>query len=279
MTTQSAFMLLLLLSTSPAALADPTVAASPSLGGIALGSALPAVIRTAGIPAAVLTTDVGHVFTWENVKTGKMRLTFDDDGVVRMIDDLPAQGRNPNFIVQATPPQVVTFGELSIAQSDSKLSSLADFSGTGKFPDTGDQAAFRTYKLAPATELVLLFDANQLLREAILGQRASLARNGLLPGAAETKGPQYAAPVLKHQGSSDYPRTAHEGDAILRINVDKKGAVENVVVVVSSGDPSLDTAAVAAAKQDVFTPARLDNIPVSAFVFHKEAFRILPPSH
>ncbi len=264
---------------NPAMAADSPAAAVPALGGIALGSTLPAVVRVAGLPSTVVTTDVGHVFTWVSARTGQMRLTFDDDGVVRVIDDLPIQSRKPTFMVQTEPPQVVTFGELSIEQSEAKLSALADFSGVGKFPDTGAEAAFRAYKLAPTTELVLLFDDNHILREAILGQRAQLAHNGLLPGAPEAKGPQYAAPVLRHQGSSDYPPSAREGDAILRIAVDKKGGVGNVTVVVSSGDARLDSAAVTAAKQDLFTPARLNNIPVSAFVFHKEEFRILPPSH
>ncbi|MBC5829440.1 MAG: TonB family protein [Candidatus Eremiobacteraeota bacterium] len=258
---------------------DSHAAAIPSLGAIPLGYTLPAVVRVAGLPSTVLTTDVGHVFTWSNPRTGKMRLTFDDDGVVRMIDDLPTHDSAPKFTVPTDPPQVVAFGELSEDQSDVKFSSLADFSGVGKFPDTGAEAAFRAYKLSAATELILLFDHERILREAILGQRASLARSGLLPGAPEANGPQYSAPILTHQGSSDYPRTAREGDAILRIAVDKKGAVDKVMIVVSSGDPSLDNAAVAAAKEDVFTPARVDNIPVSAFVFHKEEFRILPSAH
>lgn len=272
--------LLLFLSTAnPAAAAISPSAALPTLGGIALGSTLPAVVRVAGMPRAVLTTDVGHIFTWESARTGKMRLTFDDDGVARMIDNLPIETSKPKFIVRSEPPQVVAFGELSIEQSDAKFSALADFSGLGKFPDTGAPAAFRAYRLSPATELVLLFDGNQILREAVLGQRAQLARSGLLPGAPEAQGPQYSAPALRRQGSSDYPRTAREGDAILRIAVDKKGVVSEVIVAVSSGDPTLDSAAVAAAKQDLFAPARLDNIPVSAFVFHKEEFRILPQSH
>ncbi|MDQ6933229.1 MAG: TonB family protein [Candidatus Eremiobacteraeota bacterium] len=258
---------------------DSPAAAIPPLGTIPLGSTLPAVVRVAGLPSTVLSTDVGHVFTWNNPRTGQLRLTFDDDGVVRMIDDLPIRDGAPKFTVPTDPPQVVAFGKLSEDQSDVQFSSLADFSGLGKFPDTGAEAAFRAYKLSPATELILLFDGQRILREAILGRRASLARSGLLPGAPEATGPRYSAPILTQQGSSEYPRTAREGDAILRIAVDKKGTVSNVTVVVSSGDTSLDDAAVAAAKQDVFTPARVDNIPVSAFVFHKEEFRILPPSH
>ncbi|MDQ6826860.1 MAG: energy transducer TonB, partial [Candidatus Eremiobacteraeota bacterium] len=212
---------------------------SSSLGGIALGSSFITAVRAHGLPSTVLTSDVGHIFTWEDSKTKKLRLTVDDDGIVRMIDVLPVDSANPSFTVPSDPPLHVAFGKFTVEQSEEKLSSFADFSGVGAFPDTGAKAEFRAYKLAPQIELMLLFDNGNILREALLGQRSTLALNGLLPGV-QIKAPHFSAPVLQHEGSADYPRTRHQGDAILRIAVDTKGKVIDTLIVVSTGDRELD---------------------------------------
>lgn len=240
-----------------------------------LGESVAQVIATEGSPA-VVSTDVGHVWTWE--KAGdKVRLTTDDDGAVRMIDVLPAANDHFALTLPTVPAKTIAFGLLTLDQADASLSALADFSGAGSFPDTGAKADFRAYKLTPHQEAVLLFDdATRQLTEAFYGERSFLARSGLLPGTPESNAPHYTAPVLQHEGNADYPHTVKEGDAFLRVSVDKNGAVAEATIFVTSGDPQLDRAAVVSAKHDIFAPARIDSAPVSAVVFVREEFRQLP---
>jgi len=240
-----------------------------------LGESVTKVIDAEGSPR-VVSTDVGHVWTWE--KAGdKIRLTTDDDGVVRMIDLLPAANDHFALKLPSIPAPTIAFGVLTVEQADANLAAIADFSGAGTFPDTGAKADFRAYRLTPHQDAVFLFDdATKELSEIFYGERDFLARSGLMPGAPESNTPRYTAPVLQHEGNADYPPTLKEGDAFLRLSVEKGGTVSNATVFVTSGDPRLDLAAVVSAKHDIFTPAKFNGSPVSAIVFVREEFRQLP---
>ncbi|MFO0931567.1 MAG: TonB family protein [Planctomycetota bacterium] len=58
----------------------------------------------------------------------------------------------------------------------------------------------------------------------------------------------------------------------LRIEVDEVGAVRAVAVAASSGHPSLDAAAVDAARGWRFTPARRGGVPVASAVLRRVRF-------
>jgi len=256
-----------------AATASTPPPASPfAYQGLRLGDSVAKMIAREG-PPNVNTTDVGHVWSWD--KGGdRIRLTTDDDGVVRMIDILPAQSDHLALKLPAVPSRTVTFGTLTADASDTQLGMTADFSGSGNFPDSGAKAEFRAYRLAGNEDAVLLFDdQSKRLAEVFYGDRQFLARSGLLPAAPENAAPRYSAPVLQHEGNADYPPTIREGDAFLRVSVDKRGTVANAEIFVTSGDPQLDRAAIVSAKHDVFTPASLAGTPVDAVVFVRQEFR------
>jgi TonB family protein len=211
----------------------------------------------------------------------KIRLTTDDNGIVRVMDVVP-KGKVA-FTVPSEDPQTrvpLALGELTLDAADkSALAKLQESSGNAAFPDTSAPARFRSYRIAPDTALVLLFGAaDNTLDEAFYGSRTALARNGLLPAGAVASEPRYIAPAVVHLGAYDYPASKHQGDAFVRIDVRKDGTVSNASIYVSSGSSDLDAIAVLAAKTDTFTPAKRGDEPVDSVFFHKEEFRTLQPA-
>lgn len=77
-----------------------------------------------------------------------------------------------------------------------------------------------------------------------------------------------APPRPKASIRPDYPRLARlrgeQGDVVLEIRVDARGAVDRVEVVSSSGFADLDAAAERAARAARFTPAKADGRPVAS---------------
>jgi len=256
-----------------ASVGAPSPAPHFAYQGLRLGASVAKMIAREG-PPNVVSTDVGHVWTWER-GGNRIRLTTDDDGIVRMIDVLPAQNEHVAWTLPSTPPKALVFGALTPSAADARLGT-PDVKGAGSFPDSGASADFRAYRLTGNQGAVLLFDAaSKRLAEVFYGDRAFLARSGLLARGGQNA-PHYSAPILQHEGNADYPPTIKEGDAFLRVSVDKRGAVADAQIFVTSGDPQLDRAAVVTAKADIFTPASLEGMPVDAIVFVRQEFRQLP---
>ena len=248
---------------------------------VRLGEDVRTLITAHGSPA-VVTTDVGHVWTWERPDKPKVRLTADDQGRVQIIDVVPKAA--VDFAVPSPDPKeraTLALDQLTLAAADaSALSKSADARGIATFPDSGTQAQFRAYRLSGGTELVLLFDnVRQTLGEVFYGTRDALGRGGLLPAGTYVPQPHYTAPAVLHLGAVDYPATKRQGDAFVKIAVRKDGTVADATIYSSSGSSELDAVAILAAKQDTFSPAKLDGQPVDSVYFHKEEFRTLPPLH
>ena len=257
-----------------ATVSPPSSAAPFGYQRLRLGDSVAHMISGEG-PPNVLTTDVGHIWTWERGDE-RLRLTTDDDGVIRMIDILPSQSDHLTLPLPGSSPKSVTFGTLTSDAADEQLGMPADFKGLGNFPDSAARAEFRAYRLTANENAVLLFDnSSKRLTELFYGDRRFLARSGLLPGAPESVAQHYSAPVLQRQGNADYPPTIKEGDAYLRVSVDKHGTVANAEIFVTSGDPQLDRAALVSARHDIFSPASLEGMPVDAVVFVRQEFRQL----
>ncbi len=246
------------------------VTAFAPLPGATLGGSIQDAVKAHGLPT-VVTTDIGHVWTWQQSNGSQLRLTSDDDGIVRMIDLLAPKGISSVFALPTKPnPTALHLGALSGQQADLQLSSIADFSGRATFPDSGDPAIFRAYKLSSDHEAVLLF-SKDMLHEVFFGERAQLARSGLLPGAAQTKLLIYKAPVLQKLGAADYTGGS-QGTSFVRIAVGEDGKVTGQTIFLSSGSDVLDRIALTTAKDDLFSPAILDGKPVSSIYFYKEQF-------
>ena len=239
---------------------------------LALGEPVTALIKAHGSPE-VETTDVGQVWTWDS-DAGKVRVTTDDDGIVHLFDLLPSPKVPVTFPLPTTPALQLNFGSMTLPEAQTHLQSLKDFSANATFPDSGAKAEVQAYTITPATDAILLFDdPAQTLREGFYGERSYLQRDGLVPApVAQPKAAHFTAPSLIHEGAADYPTTRNQGDAFIRIAVNKNGGVSDATVFVSSGDGDLDRAAVAGAKLDMFKPATLDGVPVASVFFHKEKF-------
>ena len=86
------------------------------------------------------------------------------------------------------------------------------------------------------------------------------------------------SPLLVWEKKPEYPATAlndkAEGLVETQLYIDKQGAVSKVVIVQSSGREDLDNAAVEAARQYRFKPARLNGAPVSSMVMIPFQFRL-----
>jgi len=237
----------------------------PAAEGIGLDLPVATAIHVRG-NADIRTTDIGHVWSWQN-GDGTVRAVTDDNGVVRMIDVAPAIGHTVRFA--PLPRADLYFNVLPIDDADRVVGRTANFFSPTHLPDTQQPALARGYQFG-GRELVLLFDApHRLLREAFFGDRDALARGGLVPGAHQDHA--YVAPTLKRPGGVDYAADA-QGVAYVRISVGKDGKVTHASIYVSSGSPQLDRIAIANAMQAVFTPAELDGRPSPAVYFHREDF-------
>jgi protein TonB len=91
------------------------------------------------------------------------------------------------------------------------------------------------------------------------------------PPASETGGDFYAfdeAPVLIRFVNPSYPELAKsagiEGTVLLRVLVGEDGKVISVSVISSDVTPAMEKAAMAAAKQFMFKPAKQRTVPVKA---------------
>jgi TonB family protein len=242
---------------------------------MSVGSSVRADIAAFG-PPNVVTTDVGHIWTWLRPGGGILRVTTDDNGIIRMVDVLAAAGARSNFAVPPPASLGLTFNETTLDIAESKLASFADFGASAMLPDSGDAAVVRGYKLSPANELVLLFNTAHMLREAFLGDRNTMERSGLVPRAS---GASYHAPVLQKLGAVDF-RGQREGVTFVRIEVGADGSVRDATVFVSSGDSDLDRLAVTSAKLDTFAPATRNGKPTDGVYFYRENFIIeRPPLH
>ena len=243
---------------------------------LSLGSSVGALIKKHG-PPNVVTTDVGQIWTWDWA-AGKVRVTTDDDGIVRLFDLLPSPKNPVSFALPGTPPLILNFGRMTAPQADIHYKSLAVFSANTIFPDSSAKAVARGYRLSPSRDAVMLFeDATQTLSEVSFGEQTYLARAGFLPAnSVDPPAVKMTAPVLVHQGSSDYPATKIEGDTFVRITVDETGKVSGATVFATAGDINLDRAALASAKSYSFKPATRDGVPVASVFFHKEIFRTVP---
>ena len=85
--------------------------------------------------------------------------------------------------------------------------------------------------------------------------------------AAGCTGPEIEGPSLRTaQGAVEYPyemwNRGVEGTTTVRVLVNEAGGVDSATVAVSSGVPTLDSAAVTGALRMEFEPARRDGAPV-----------------
>ncbi len=232
-----------------------------SLGGITLGSSVAGLVGTLGYPVDVQSTDLGHRWNW-SAKGATLIAITDDDAKVLAIDFTPAGPAPPIAFTVDGKPRTLTFGTYTLANAQAELSTISDLA-----TDNGA----KLFRLSPARELALFFDAKGVLTRAVLGDRLSLGRMGFLPAddalALAYKAPRATGAVHPAlHGASPPPRPA-----IVRIDVDRDGAVASATVLVSSGAPGFDDAVVKAALAQTFHPATIGGKSIGATVFREIA--------
>ncbi len=98
------------------------------------------------------------------------------------------------------------------------------------------------------------------------------------PAAAPRQAKIDAPPKPRRAIRPDYPKGARQrgeqGNVVLEIRVGAEGAVDGVEVVSSCGFPELDEAAVRAAKEARFTPAKAGGSPVASTARLSLLFRL-----
>lgn len=171
--------------------------------------------------------------------------------------------------------------ELSLAETETDMSAPAVPSPSSAATDDAPSPPLPMASEAPLTD-----EASEL--PAAMWETPPLPMSDLpvedpsLPKAFELSEPRASAiaeaaprqarveapPKPKRTIRPDYPRAARQrgeqGNVILEIVVDAKGAVSAVDVVTSSGFVALDNAAVKAVKSALFTPAQVDGEPIAS---------------
>ncbi len=125
----------------------------------------------------------------------------------------------------------------------------------------------------------MLASATALCGAACVGEPARAIRQGaeaMIPSAIR---PDELPLMLNDTSPFAYPRSAWDqriqGNVTLRLHVDANGRAvrESTTVARTSGVPSLDSAAVAAAPRLRFRPARRDGLPVGVSLLFPVHFR------
>lgn len=95
---------------------------------------------------------------------------------------------------------------------------------------------------------------------------------------APQAGVRFTPPARSHAVAPDYPPALKaqgiEGDVVLRVDLDERGAVLAVAVLKGSGHPELDEAARRAAASEQYAPARRDGAAVPDVLTFTVRFRL-----
>lgn len=215
-----------------------------------------ALVRSYGTPASVATRDDGQHFVFSD-GTASMTALVDDDANVHAVDVALAPGAAYPIVVDGTPHRFVFGTTTSIAARD-ELAADAETEG----------ANFRVFRLGGAQEFVLVFDPqSSTLTHVVLGDRGALLRLGYLtdPRPQQLQFP-YLAPKLR---GTAVPDGTGPKATIVRLDLNRGGAVTNVTVIMPSDDPAYDTTLVQKLGHDVYIPAKLSNRAIGASVYRE----------
>jgi TonB family protein len=108
-----------------------------------------------------------------------------------------------------------------------------------------------------------------------MGRTESVAVDG---AAIERLPEEITPPIRKTPERPDYPPDLRErgieGDVVLEVEIDARGAVNGVVVAVGSGQEAFDRAARAAAERSQYEPAKKNGVPVAHSLRFTVRFRL-----
>lgn len=217
---------------------------------------LPALVRLYGSPASVASNDDGaHAIFVDGGAT--LDAVVDDDATVHAFDLSLPPGTRYTIEIDGT-VHTFTFGTTTSLAVRDELAADAETEGVD----------FRVFRRDADSAFVLVFGrTTPTLRHVVVGDRATLLRLGYLtdPGPARTRFP-FVAPRLRHSNVADGtgPRAT-----IVRIDLDRSGAVRGVTVVVASADTAFDAALAGRLAHDSYTPAQLGGRGIGAGVLRE----------
>ena len=215
-----------------------------------------ALVRAYGAPASVATRDDGQHVTFGDA-AGSVMAIVDDDATIHAVDVAYPAGTPYTIDVQGK-PHTVTFGTTTSLGARDELAVDAETEGPG----------FRVFRRSGDSDVVLVFDAkSSALTRVVAGDRATLLRLGYLrdPTPNQPRFP-FTAPVPRHSAVADGtgPRAT-----VVRLDLDRGGAVKNVAVVVPSDDPAYDKQLVTQLANDSYVPAKLGGRAIGASVLRE----------
>jgi TonB family protein len=232
----------------------PASAAELALDGVAVGTTIPVVVAAHGLPGSVAAAESGNRFDWTGAD-GTLRCVTDDDARVRAVDWMPAG--TPSMTVEIdgkrTPP--LRFGTFTPSLADSQIASPSEYA----------TATMRSYRIAPQRMLVLYFDRAGTLSRAVYGEELILIRAGILP--ADTRTPPF--PFKPPQARSTARVGTGTRGAIVRVDLDRKGAVQSTSILVPSGDPAFDKTVLQNAEGDRYVGATLSGRGIGSTLYRE----------
>ncbi|MGB8267015.1 MAG: hypothetical protein WCE44_11860 [Candidatus Velthaea sp.] len=237
-------------------LASPLAArAETVIGGIALGTPLPAALQSAGKPAAARSQDNGNRISWSNAR-GAIDAYVDDDGIVDAVVFTPPPATPIAAQLDGKPHAFIT-GTYTADQADAQLAASAQFS----------DATTRTYEPENGRELVLIFDSKtQTLRSVAYGSRGAIARLGYVKADDIAKSVPFHAAILNRSAITDGgPGPA----ALIAYSVDRHGVVKAVNVLAPSGVAAFDDRIANGLLDDKFTPAKLGGREIASTYYRE----------
>lgn len=222
-----------------------------------LHAPLLALVQAYGPPQSARTRDDGsHVVFADGA--ARIDAVVDDAGDVHAVDLAFPPGTGYALDLDDGAAHPLVFGTTTSLGARDALASDAETEG----------ADFRVFKRDADSDAVLVFDAaTQTLSHVVVGDRATLVRLGYvrssIPGSPIFP---FRAPVLQHSALAS---GSGARATVLQLEVDRLGAVQQVRVVVPSGDAAFDDAAVRMAHADVYAPATLSGRPIGAGVLRE----------
>lgn len=240
-----------------AGLTAPAAAADAILPSTLLGASVTKAIAAYGVPSAVTSRSDGHHFFFDVGGVGVDAIVDAENGTVRALD---VRGSAPATLAMDVDgkPRTFGFGTYAATQADADLANVADYS----------LDAQRLYRLSPARELVLGFEKTTgTLARVVVGDRSALVRLNVFPNEPVEKTFPFVAPKLRGSGLPKDGMGARV--TIVRLDVDRTGAVTEVGIVVPSEDAAYDAFVVKKIAGDTYVPAKLGIRPIASSVYRE----------
>jgi hypothetical protein len=215
-----------------------------------------ALVRAYGAPASVATRDDGQHIVFGDA-SATVAAIVDDEATIHAVDLAFPAGTRFTIDVDGK-AHTFTFGTTTSLGARDELAADAETEG----------ANFRVFRRTADSGLVLVFEPKtSTLTHVVVGDRATLLRLGYLadPTPIQSRFP-YNAPQLRR---SDVPEGSGARATVLRLDLDRKGAVRKVSVVIPSDDAAFDQQLVTRLGNDSYAPAKLGGRAIGASVFRE----------